>query len=72
MGEKAKQRLGKSIINKISNIVKKYEKVLKKLDEEISLVHGHFPRYKYINQKWQIIWNFRLGICNKGTSSEQI
>lgn len=42
IGERAKQRLGKSIINKISNIVKKYEKVLEKLDEEISLVHGDF------------------------------
>ncbi|MCE5221327.1 MAG: aminoglycoside phosphotransferase family protein [Clostridium sp.] len=42
MGERAKQRLGKNIINKINNIVKKNEKILEKLDEEISLVHGDF------------------------------
>ena len=42
MGERAKQRLGKNIINKINNIVKENEKILEKLDEEISLVHGDF------------------------------
>ena len=42
MGERAKQRLGENIINKINNIVKENEKILEKLDEEISLVHGDF------------------------------
>lgn len=42
LGERAKQRLGKDIIDKIDNIVKKNEKILEKLDNEISLVHGDF------------------------------
>jgi aminoglycoside phosphotransferase (APT) family kinase protein len=42
MGERAKQRLGENIINEINNIVKKSEKILEKLDEKISLVHGDF------------------------------
>ena len=41
-GERVKQRLGKNIINRINNIVKKNEKILEKLDEKISLVHGDF------------------------------
>jgi len=42
VGERAKQRLGKDIINRINNIVNKNERILEKLDEEISLVHGDF------------------------------
>ena len=41
-GERAKQRLGKNIINEINNIVKKNERILEKLDQQISLVHGDF------------------------------
>ncbi len=42
MGDKAKERLGKSIVEKINNIIKKNEKILTKLDEDIRLVHGDF------------------------------
>lgn len=42
MGDMAKKRLGKDIIDKINRIIKQNEKVLTKLDEDIRLVHGDF------------------------------
>lgn len=42
MGECAKKRLGKNIIEKISFIVKENKKVLLELDKDIRLVHGDF------------------------------
>ena len=42
MGERAKQRLGKGIIDKISSIVEKNERIIEKLDKQISLIHGDF------------------------------
>jgi len=42
MGDCAKKRLGKNIIDKINRIVKENEKVLIELDQDIRLVHGDF------------------------------
>lgn len=42
MGNNAKKRLGKDIINKIKQIVKRNEEILYELDENIRLVHGDF------------------------------
>lgn len=40
--DRTKNRLGKSITDKINHIVKENEKVLIKIDEDIRLVHGDF------------------------------
>jgi aminoglycoside phosphotransferase (APT) family kinase protein len=42
MGDRAKNRLGKDIVDKINYVVKENEKILSKLDEDIRLVHGDF------------------------------
>lgn len=42
MGDMAKKRLGKDIINRINKVIEQNEKVLSKLDEDIRLVHGDF------------------------------
>ncbi len=42
MGNRAKKRLGKEIINKINYIVKENKNILTILDEDIRLVHGDF------------------------------
>jgi len=42
MGERAKKRLGNSIIDKINNIVKENKKILIELDKDSRLVHGDF------------------------------
>ena len=42
MGDRAKKRLGKNIIEKINSIVNENEKILIELDEDIRLVHGDF------------------------------
>lgn len=42
MGEMAKKRLGKGIIERINRVVKQNEKILVELDKDIRLVHGDF------------------------------
>ncbi|EKQ57794.1 MULTISPECIES: aminoglycoside phosphotransferase family protein [unclassified Clostridium] len=42
MGDKAKQRLGKKIVNQINEIVNQNQKILAELDNDIRLVHGDF------------------------------
>lgn len=42
MGDMAQKRLGKSIINRINQVVRENEKVLIDLDNDIRLVHGDF------------------------------
>lgn len=42
MGNMARMRLGKSIIDKINKIVEKNKQVLNELDKDIRLVHGDF------------------------------
>jgi len=42
MGYMAKERLGKSIIDKINHVVKQNEVILMELDKDIRLVHGDF------------------------------
>jgi aminoglycoside phosphotransferase (APT) family kinase protein len=42
MGDRAKKRLGETIVDKIINIVAKNEKILVELDKDIRLVHGDF------------------------------
>lgn len=42
MGYIAKERLGKSIVDKINQVVKQNESILTELDKDIRLVHGDF------------------------------
>ncbi|WP_297427816.1 aminoglycoside phosphotransferase family protein [Clostridium sp.] len=42
MGDKAKQRLGKKIVNQINEIVNQNKRVFEELDNDIRLVHGDF------------------------------
>lgn len=42
MGDRAKKRLGETVVDKIINIVIKNEKTLVELDKDIRLVHGDF------------------------------
>ena len=42
MGDRAQNRLGKNIIDKINSIVKDNRKILTELDQDIRLVHGDF------------------------------
>ncbi|WP_238919143.1 aminoglycoside phosphotransferase family protein [Clostridium sp. YIM B02555] len=42
MGDMAKKRLGKDIVNKICRLVKQNDEILLELDKDIRLVHGDF------------------------------
>lgn len=42
MGDIAKKRLGKTIVNDINRVVRKNEKALRDLDKDPRLVHGDF------------------------------
>jgi aminoglycoside phosphotransferase (APT) family kinase protein len=42
MGDRAKNRLGKNVIDKINQVVKENELILNELDRDIRLVHGDF------------------------------
>ncbi|BCZ49341.1 hypothetical protein psyc5s11_54080 [Clostridium gelidum] len=64
MGDRAQKRLGKSIIQKINNIIKKNKKILDKLDEKVRLVHGDFQGTNILIKNGQVSgildWEFAM------------